>query len=43
MKDGKEELGGEWRGTLAGWCLFLSLFDLWVVPMWISSALPRLP
>lgn len=32
MKDGMEELGGEGRGTLARWCLFLSLFDLWVAP-----------
>ena len=32
MKDGTEEVGGEWRGTLAGWCLFLSLFDPWVAP-----------
>ena len=39
MKDGMEELGGEWKGTLAGWHLVLSLFDPWVVPMWISSAL----
>ena len=32
MKDGMEELGGEWKGTLAGWHLVLSLFDRWVVP-----------